>query len=97
MLAYTVLTRLLLYPTKLSEISGNDLLFPILIDFAVQTVVVWAVSYLCSRTDKTFFELLENTFGNIVARIIYGLFALYFLFNTIYPMMEQKLYAGQIF
>ena len=97
MLAYTVVSRLLLYPTVLSGVCGNDLLFPILIDFAIQSVVVWAVCYLCSKTDKTFFELLENTFGNVVARIIYGLFALYFVFSTIFPMMEQKLYVGQIF
>ena len=97
MLAYTVVSRLLLYPTLLSGECGNDLLFPILIDFAVQTVVVWAVSFLCSRTDKTFFKLLEDTFGNIVARIIFGLFTLYFAFGTILPMMEQKLYVGQIF
>ena len=97
MLAYTVVSRLLIYPSKLSEVCGNDLLFPVLIDFAVQTAVVWAVCFLCSKTDKTFFELLENTFGNIVARIIYGLFALYFVLITVFPMMEQKLYVGQIF
>lgn len=97
MLAYTVVSRLLIYPTRLSGICGNDLLFPILIDFAVQTAVVWAVCFLCSKTDKTFFKLLENTFGSIVARIIFGIFALYFLFITILPMMEQKLYVGQIF
>ena len=97
MLTYTVVTRLLLYPTKLSEICGRDLLFPILIDFAIQSAVVWAVSYLCSKTDKTFYELLESTFGEVVARIIFGLFALYFVFNTIYPVMEQKLYVGQTF
>ena len=97
MLAYTVVSRLLLYPTALSDVCGNDLLFPILIDFAIQTVVVWAVCYLCSKTDKTFFELIENTFGNVAARIIYGLFALYFAFSTVLPMMEQKQYVGQIF
>lgn len=97
MIAYTAASRLLLYPTVLSGVCGNDLIFPILIDFAIQTVVVWSVCYLCSKTDKTFFGLLENTFGTVFARIIYGLFALYFAFSTILPMMEQKLYVGQTF
>ena len=97
MLTYTVVSRLLLYATELSEVCGNDLLFPILIDFAVQTVVVWAVCYLCSRTDKTFFGLLSDTFGNVFARIIYGLFALYFAFSAVFPMMEQKQFVGQVF
>ena len=97
MIAYTVVGRILLYPSYLSRICGNDLLFPVLFDFAVQTAVVWAVCFLCSKTDKTFFRLLEDTFGNVVARIIFGLFALYFAFCTVLPMLEQKLYVGQIF
>lgn len=97
MLAYTAVSRLLLYTTALSDICGNDLLFPILIDFAVQTVVVWAICFLCSKTDETFFGLLENTFGEVVARIIYGLLTLYFAFSAVFPMMEQKQYVGQIF
>lgn len=97
MLAYTVVSRLLLYPSTLSEMCGKDLLFAILIDFAVQTLVVWAVCFLCSKTDKTFFELVESTFGNIFARIVYGLLALYFVFITVLPMIEQKQYMGQIF
>lgn len=97
MLSYTVVTKLLLYPTSLSFLSGRDLIFSALLDFAVQAVIIWAVSYLCSRTDKTFFQLLENAFGNIAARIIYGLFALFFMLATIIPLLEQKLYVHAIF
>ena len=97
MIAYTAVTKFLLYPTFLSYTSGRDLLFSSLIDFLIQGVIIWALSYLCSRTDMTFFELLENTFGNIAARIIMGLFALYFLLMTVFPLLEQKLYVHAIF
>lgn len=97
MLVYTAVTKFIFYPTLLSYQSGRDLLFSALLDFAVQGVIVWAVSYLCSRTDKTFFELIEGTLGNITARIIYGLFALFFIVCTIIPMFEQKLYIHAIF
>lgn len=97
MLAYTAVSKVILYPTILSYTAGRDLLFSALFDFLIQGIIVWAVSYLCSRTDKTFFGLLENTFGNITARIIYGFFALFFLICTVIPLFEQKLYVHSIF
>lgn len=97
LLCYNAVNKMLLYPTVLSHYCGRDLLFAALIDFAVQAVVVWAVSFLCSRTDKTFFQLIEGTFGNIFARIVYGLFALFFLAATLVPLCEQKLYVHTIF
>lgn len=97
MLAYTVVTKIITFPTALSLISGRDLLFSAAINFAVTGIVIWAVSYLCSRTDKTFFGLLENTFGNVVARIIYGVFAVFFIACTVFSVLEQKLYVQSIF
>lgn len=97
MFAYTAVARLLIYPTALAASCGRDLLFPALIDFLIEGIIVWALAFLCSRTDKTFFGLLEATFGNIFARIIYGLFAAFFILFSIIPIFEQKLYVHAIF
>ena len=97
LIAYTVAARLLQYPTLLSEYSGRDLIISALVDFAVQTVVVWAVAYLSSRTDKTFFALLEGTLGKVGARIVAGLFAVFFLLAAFVPLYEQKLYVHATF
>lgn len=97
LLIYTAAGKLLVYPTTLSSECGRDLLFPALIDFAVQGVVVWAVAYLCSRTDKTFFSLLQSSIGTVGARIVMGFFAAFFLLTAIVPMFEQKLYVHAIF
>lgn len=97
MLIYTAVSKFVLYPTQLSFISGRDLLFSALINFVLQGVIIWAVSFLCSRTDKTFFELVEGTFGNIAARIVYGFFALFFMICTVIPMFEQEVYVHAIF
>lgn len=97
MFAYTAVTKFLVYPTALSFSAGRDLLISALVDFLIQGVIVWSVSYMCSRTDKTFFELIEGTLGNIAARIIYGLFALFFIVISLLPVFEQKVYAQSIF
>ena len=95
--AYTAVTKFLVYPTALSYAAGRDLLISALVDFLVQGVIVWSVSYMCSRTDKTFFGLIEGTLGNVAARIIYGLFALFFILSSVIPVFEQKVYAQSIF
>ena len=97
MLIYTAVSKFVTYPTQLSFASGRDLLFSAALNFLLQGVIIWAVSYLSSKTDKTFFELVEGTLGNVIARIIYGLFALFFMICTLLPLMEQKLYVHAIF
>lgn len=95
--AYTAVTKLLMYPTILSTTSGRDLLFSALIDFLVCTAVIWSVSFLCSKTDKTFFELLKGTVGEVGARIVYGFFAVFFLLVCLVPIFEQENYVHNIF
>lgn len=94
---YTAASKLLLYPTMLSGYSGRDLLFSALINFLIQGTVVWAVAYLSSKTQKTLFELIKDTLGEVTARIIYGLFAAFFILCTILPLFEQKQYVHAIF
>lgn len=97
MIIYTTVSKLLLYPSALVYFSGRDLLFSAAIDFLIQGIVIWSVAYACSKTDTTFFQLLQNTFGKVVPRIIYGLFGLFFIISAVYPLIEQKLYVHTIF
>ncbi|MBD5583981.1 MAG: GerAB/ArcD/ProY family transporter [Clostridia bacterium] len=97
MLAYTAASKILMYPTYLSITCKNDLLFPAIIDFLICGIVIWAVSFLCSKTDKTFYQLLQNSIGTVGARIFYGFFAVYFLLASLLPIFEQKLYVHNIF
>lgn len=97
MFAYTAVTKLFTYPAGLSFSCGRDLLFPALIDFLIEGVMLWCVAFLCSKTDKTFFALLKDSLGNICARIIYGLFAIVFLLSALLPILEQKLYVHTVF
>lgn len=97
MFTYTAVGKLLLYPTFLSLGCGRDLLLPAFINFFISGIIVWSLSFLASRTEKTFFGLLEGTFGNVFARIIYALFAVMFLFAALLPLFEQKQYIHAIF
>lgn len=91
LMAYGASTKLLMYPSLASREVGNALIFSALINIALQAIIIWAVSFLSSRTDKTFFQLLEDTFGTVTAKVVYALFALYFVFSAIVPLSEQQL------
>lgn len=97
LLAYNAALKMMLFPATAASSVGNALIFTALFNLILQTVIIWSVSYLSSRTDKSFFELLENTFGNVTARIVYAFFALYFLVSAIIPMSEQQLLVHDSF
>ena len=89
MFAYSAAGKLLMLPALLSYYCGPDLVFPALAIYCVQIAVVWAVAYACSKTDRTFFGMLEDTFGKVISKIFAWLFALYFAACALLPMLEQ--------
>lgn len=91
MLCFGAASKLMLYPAGVANACGNALWLPAALNLVLQTAVVWAVSFLCSKTDKTFFELVKGTFGVWTARVVFALFALYFTLNALIPMSEQQL------
>ncbi len=97
MFAYPAAGKLLMLPALLSYYCANDLVFPALFIYLLQTAAVWAVAFACSRTDKTFFALAEEAFGKVVSKILMCLFALFFFLAAFLPMLEQKLFVQSIF
>ncbi len=89
-------TRMLLYPATLAYHAGNDLLFSALGNLLAEGIVVFAIMLLAGRTEQTFFGLLKNTFGEIAARVVYGVFALFFALSALLPLLEQKGFVTQV-
>lgn len=89
--------KLMLYPTTMAAACGNALWLPVLADTAIETLCVWAVAFLCSKTDKTLFALIEGVVGKWAARAVYALFALFFVANAFVPMSEQQLMVHEVF
>jgi hypothetical protein len=97
LIAYNVATKLVMYPTYAAYSCGNALLFPALFNIILQTAIIWFIAYISSKTDKTFFELLSQSLGKVTAKIIYALFALWFLVSGILPLSEQQLFVHGVF
>lgn len=91
------LTKTIIYPTTLVYDVGHDLLWSAAINLVAESLIILSVMLLSKKTDKTLFELVENTFGNVGARIVYGLFAVFFIVAAALPIMEQKSFVLTVF
>ncbi len=88
--------KILFLPALLAKDAKNDLLFPILAQILVQTLAVFLV-LLLSKRGMSFYELLENTFGRIAAKILIAIYGLFLLFAALLPLLEQKLFVQSVF
>lgn len=91
------LTKLILLPSTLAHNAGRDLYLPALFLFLLEGGVLLSVLLLSSKTDKTFFALLSDTFGRVTARVVFGIFGVYFLFSALLPVYEQTLLLRSAF
>lgn len=89
------LTKTTVYPATLVYQTRNDLILAALGNFLIEGIVLGLILFLASRTSCTFFDLLQNTFGKIGAKIVYAIFALFFALSAVLPMMEQKNFVIQ--
>ncbi len=87
--------KLLEVPSLLSERAKGDLLLPALLHFALQAGILLLLLWTCSRSEQTLFERLENSLGKWSA-VFYVLYAVYFLFATLLPLLdlEKFVYAA---
>ena len=97
MAAYAAVNKLLMMPALLSYYASRDLIFPALALYVLQTAVVWAVAYACSKTQKTVFQIVGDAFGGVAAKVLMWVLAAFFLLASLMPMLEQKLFVQSIF
>ncbi|MBR7186306.1 MAG: GerAB/ArcD/ProY family transporter [Clostridia bacterium] len=88
--------KLLFLPTQLANSARNDLLFPMLASYLVQAGAIFCVLLLAKRK-MNLYELLENTFGGIAAKILISIFALFLFYATLVPLLEQRLFVQNVF
>ena len=88
------MAKLLEAPSILAKHAGGDLLFPAILHFLVQTLILLALLYAASKSETPLIDRLKNALGKGVY-ILYGVYAVYFLFSATLPLldMEKFVYA----
>lgn len=90
-------SKLLAMPALLSYFAKGDLLFPALAHYLLQACVLAALLFIASRSDKGFFGLVADNLGKSAARILYGLYAVYFLFSALQPLLDLERFVYTAF
>lgn len=88
--------KLVILPARLAANAGGDLWIPALFHVLVQSAVIFCVLLLAKR-GKSFYELLADTFGQIIAKILSVLFALFLLYAALLPLLEQQIFVQGVF
>ena len=88
--------KLLEAPSILATYAAGDLLLPAFLHFLVQFAVLSALIFAASKSEKTLFERLNQRFGKW-SIVFYGLYALYFLFAAILPLLDMEKFTYAAF
>ncbi len=84
-------------PALLAEQAQDDLLLSALFNMLLQGLAVYLLLFLSERTDKTLYALLESASGKVAAKTGFCRLALYILFFSAVPLLEQKSYVQSEF
>lgn len=83
-------------PSLLARYAKGDLLLPAVIRFFIETLVLIAVLCAATRSEKTLSERIDAAFGKWSAAI-YTLFAGYYLFAVLLPILDLEKFAYAAF
>ena len=83
-------------PSILAKYASGDILLPALLHFLTQTLVLLAVLYAASRSEKSLLQRLEAYLGKGIA-VVYIVYAAYFLFAVILPIFDLEKYVYAAF
>ena len=82
-------------PALLSQYAKGDILFPALLHFLIQSLLLLGLLYAASQSEKSILERLAEKFGKWVI-LPFGLYAAYFIFAALLPLfdLEKFVYAA---
>ena len=90
-IALLPLTKLITAPAVFSGYCQEKLWQPLLILFVFDLLLLLLLLYAQKKNgDLTFFEILTKNFSANFAKVIYFIYALFFLAKAVIPLVEQK-------
>lgn len=87
---FCILTsKLMTMPTVIFNYAGKDAVFSVMLNIAIELILVLLITGLIKKyNNTTFFELLKLKFKKIIAIIIASILALFLLFKGVFLIQE---------
>ena len=90
-LAFLPVTKIFYLPSIYARFAGSDMWLGTVINFALDMLTFIAVLMLWKKhRGKGLYEILENGLGKVFAKIIFAVYAVYFILKAYIPFVEQK-------
>lgn len=89
--------KVLIFPAVVGKISYNNCYISVFISLAIDFLFMMLIVYAMKKNpDKTFFEIMEDCFGKVVAKIVGFVLLLFFLGKGIMAIKELQNYFVQL-
>ncbi len=92
-IAFLPVTKIFIMPSIISQVAFEDVWISIIINILFDLFSLLAILYVCRKTNKTYIQILEDTFGKKISKVILFLYVIYFLLKSIISINEQKNYV----
>ena len=92
LIAFLPITKFFSLPSIIAGYASEDLWISALICLLLDFITLIPIVMACKSAKKNFFELLEDNFGKVGAKLIATLYFIFFFVKTILPLNEQKDY-----
>ncbi len=92
-IAFLPITKFFSLPSLIANKASEDLWISAIISLAIDFITLIPIVLVCKKTNKTFFEIIEDIFGKNGAKIMAFLYVVYFMTKAILPLNEQKDYV----
>ena len=91
-IAFLPITKFFMMPSVVAKFASEDMWLSILINLTLDFLTICALTYTCKKSELSFYELLENSFGKLASKIILGFYFILFFCKAIIPLDEQRDY-----
>lgn len=93
LISTSTIGKMIVAPAVTARYSQESLWISALINLIIDGLFALYFLYMNDKfSNRTFYSILESSVGKVAAKIVYSLFAIYFLFRAFTPIMEQKNY-----
>ena len=89
-IALLPVTKLFSLPSLMARICAQDSWIATLINLSLDFITLAFLLYACKKARSNFYQLLTDNFSPLVAKLIYGLYFIYFMSKAVIPISEQK-------
>lgn len=91
-LAFSPVLRFFTLPSVFAGAANEDMWISALISVIIDFLSLCPLIFVFKNTDKDFYTLIKEKFGDVFAKIIFVLYAAFFVFKSLLPVTEQKDY-----